>query len=502
MAEDNPTTLSSTGDETVTAEGAILLPAGDPLPQPTEELEMAAAETAKPAPAEEKQVAAAETVAKPAQTEAKPVKTRHPTKPIKTAQTTQPTETAAPVATTAPIATTASAAAAAPVATTAPATTATPVATAAAPAPDSAPIKLGKYETSEKLGEGVYGSTYHSCDQLLGRHVAIKILRGEITSSPYFIEHFRSVAQLVAALRHPNIVTMIDGGEQNGQYYMVVDYLSNGSLNDLLKDKKPLSLSRTMELLRPLAEALDYAHSRNVIHRNLKPSNVMFAEDGRLVLTDFGVTGSVNGNAGNTPPIGTPEYLAPEQILGKQVGPETDLYALGVIAYQMLSGQTPFSGPPDEVYRRQLGQKPIELQLLNPSLPPEVSNALQRALSKNPSERYATAREFVETLAQIAEKMDQDQARNLYQAAKGHVRLLQFDQAVAKLEQILAVRSWPEVETLMQECQRRKLILDEVQSLRDQIGQAQGRIDYLITAESWLQPTTQTQPKETKRFWK
>jgi eukaryotic-like serine/threonine-protein kinase len=361
--------------------------------------------------------------------------------------------------------------------------------------------KFGKYESWEKIGDGVYGSTYRSRDPLLDRQVAIKSYRSELTASPEFIEHFRREARQLASLRHPNIVTVIDGGEENGQFYLVMEYLPGGSLVQMLRDNKQLSISRVIELLRPVADALDYSHSRRVFHRDLKPSNILFGEDGHPVLTDFAVAKPAprNGNGKSSMAIvGTPEYLAPEQILTKDANAQTDIYALGVIAFQMLAGRPPFTGSVEGTYRSHLEQPPPDVRIYNPAIPKELSDILARAMAKEPHRRFNTAREFIDTLEQLAIQISREQGRALYQAAKEHMKLLQFDAAIVKLEQVLALRANPEVENLLKECERRKHIVEEIQTLKAQLTNAQARLEVLMTSETWLQ--TAVQPGQNVSF--
>jgi serine/threonine protein kinase len=348
--------------------------------------------------------------------------------------------------------------------------------------------KFGKFETWEKIGDGVYGSTYRSRDPLLDRQVVIKAFHAELTSSADFMDQFRREARQIASLRHANIINMIDGGDQDGQYYLVVEYLPGGSLQTIVRDGKAQPLSRAIEILKPVADALDYAHGRRVLHRDVKPSNILFAEDGHAVLTDFAVVKPAGrpGNGASMGILGTPEYLAPEQVMGGEAVPETDLYALGVVIYQLLAGQPPFTGTAQQVLRAQIEQPPADLRSFNSALPKEVADTVARALSKDPTKRFALAREFLDTLEQIAIRLSREQGRSLYQAAKEHMKLLQFDAAITKLEQVQALRNSAEVETLLKECQRRKQILDEVQSLRGQLTQIQARLDMLSNSETWL----------------
>ncbi len=364
---------------------------------------------------------------------------------------------------------------------------------------DEQAAKIGKYEVSDKLGESSGWVTYRCRDPLLDHPVTIKVIKKELADAPGFMDQFRQDARRLASLRHPGIVTLIEVGEHEGSYYLVMDYLRGGSLRQLIPQSYPLPLARAIELLLPVAEALEYAHTHGVVHRNVKPGNVMFAEDGRMVLTDFGLVRPVFSPGVATPPgVGTPDYLAPEQILGKETTPATDVYALGVIAYQMLAGRVPFSGTPYDIYKGHLTLLPADLSMLNPSLPKEISDILLRALEKEPEKRFASCREFVESLGQVAIRLSSEQAKTLYQAARNHMQLLQFDQAVSRLEQILAIRPSAEAETMLKECRRRKKVSEEMTTLRVEINQAQTRLNQIMETEAWLKPAPPPPPPPAK----
>jgi serine/threonine protein kinase len=264
--------------------------------------------------------------------------------------------------------------------------------------------KLGKYELLEKIGEGGFGIVYKARDPLLEREVAIKILRMDIAGAPDFVERFHREARLAASLRHPNIVTVIEVGEQEGRYYLVMEYLEGEVLSELLKPGQPLPLQQAVQILKPLAEALDYAHGRGLVHRDVKPSNIILSDGGkRPVLTDFGLVKSMTEGGLTTTGVtlGTVEYMAPEQITGQEVGPTSDLYALGVIAYQMLTGRVPFTGrTPFEIQMGHVQQAPPPPRTLNPAMPEALAQVLTRALAKKQAFRYQSGAELVAALEQ------------------------------------------------------------------------------------------------------
>lgn len=200
---------------------------------------------------------------------------------------------------------------------------------------------IKQYEILEKIGEGGFGVVYRGHDPMLDRDVAIKVLKAEVSTSPDFVERFRREARLGASLRHPNIARIIEVGKHEGYYYLVMDFYSGGPLSNLLKEGKQLPLAKVLNLLKPIAKALDHAHSKQIIHRDVKPSNILLDAEGQPILTDFGLVKSLTEESSTTTgiAIGTVKYMAPEQIQGKKPSSTYDNYALGIITYQMLTGQ-------------------------------------------------------------------------------------------------------------------------------------------------------------------
>ena len=349
---------------------------------------------------------------------------------------------------------------------------------------------LGKYELLDKIGEGGYGIVYKGRDPLLEREVAIKVLRADIASAPDFIERFRREARLAASLRHPNIVAVIEVGEQDGRYYLVMEYLDGEVLSARLKAGQPLPLSQAVEILRPLAEALDYAHGRGLVHRDVKPSNIILSDGGkRPVLTDFGLVKSMSESGLTTTGVslGTVEYMAPEQILGQEAGPAADQYALGVVAYQMLTGQVPFGGTtPYAVQKGHAEQAIPDPRAINPLLPDQITGMLRKALAKNASERYENCGEFVNALNSIVLSVGEAQAAQALKAAQQLMEARQFDEALEKLAEVSSIQTDERFSALHRECLRRKNISLRFEALQNQMDKISNEIDGLATQEKWL----------------
>lgn len=270
------------------------------------------------------------------------------------------------------------------------------------------PEFIGKYRSEREIGQGGFAVVYKAKDPLLNRDVAIKILRPGWVQDPKMVRRFYREAQSAATLRHPHIVTIFEIGEfDNGQTYIVMEYLPGEPLSRILQQETVLPPDQTLVVLRQVADALDYLHAQGLVHRDVSPKNIMLerkAEGGlHCVLTDFGlVKVLVNEDTLTSGPLGTVEYMAPEQIVANrqhEIGPATDIYALGVMAFRMLTGLLPFGGNPACVLISHLQDAPPDPTELCDDVSPEVSSALLRALAKEPAERYRSAGEMIAALA-------------------------------------------------------------------------------------------------------
>jgi len=248
---------------------------------------------------------------------------------------------------------------------------------------------------------------YRSTHPTLHKPVAIKILPVHLAAEEDFRKRFTREAQIVSKLEHPNIVRVFDSGEQEGKYYMVMEYLTGQDLDKFIRANGRLALSQALALIQQIAAALDYAHSQGFIHRDIKPSNVLLdtsQNHPRAILTDFGIAKILNAHTNMTRTgsvMGTFDYIAPEQIQESPIlDGRADIYALGIMTYQMLTGELPFKhNNPGALLIAHLTQPPPDSCKLLPDLPERVCNAIQKAMAKKPDERFGTASEFAAALS-------------------------------------------------------------------------------------------------------
>jgi tetratricopeptide (TPR) repeat protein len=327
--------------------------------------------------------------------------------------------------------------------------------------------------------------------------VALKVLAPHLTWDPRFVERFRREARAVARLRHPNIIVVHEIGEEAGQVYIAMEYLSGRTLAQTIADEGALPLEKTVAILDQVTSALDYAHGQGVIHRDIKPSNVMVEEGGQakllVTLMDFGLVKAMESSEGLTSVgtvLGSPEYMAPEQAdfsRRDEISPATDRYALGVVAYQMLTGRVPFSGPTTAVLHAHVYEPPPDPQGIREELSGEVAQVLLKALAKEPQARYQSARALVaalqgaataeeqaerreEQLAQDERRREQEHIAALYQEAVRLTRARQWQQALEKMQAIhdldpefadpdgVAARAREGIAEEEQEAQRQKML--------------------------------------------
>jgi branched-chain amino acid transport system substrate-binding protein len=269
--------------------------------------------------------------------------------------------------------------------------------------------QIGKYQVQARLGRGGMGTVYLGYDPLLDRRVAIKVLAPHLVWEPGFVERFLQEARAAARLKHRHIVIIYDVGQdqtdRGNWYYFVMEYVEGQTLAQVIKEQGALSPASTLAILRPLADALDYAHSQGVVHRDIKPGNILIGSSGQVTLTDFGIARAAQETrlTATGTLMGTPEYMSPEQARGEEVDQRTDQYSLGVVAYEMLSGHVPFGGTtPHGVLYKQIHEPPPPIRQARPELPPGLEATLQKALAKEPDERYRTVTAFAEALGQAS----------------------------------------------------------------------------------------------------
>ncbi len=257
----------------------------------------------------------------------------------------------------------------------------------------------GRYRLQDRLGFGGMSTVHLALDLRLERQVAVKLLAEHLADDPAFVSRFQREAQAAARLVHPNVVQVYDSGtdEQTGQYFIVMEYIEGASCAEILRDEGWVEVAEALSIIEQACEGLDYAHRHGVVHRDVKPGNLLRAREGQVKLADFGIAKATEQSSitqvGSV--LGTAAYLAPEQARGEEAGPSADLYALGVVTYQLISGRLPYEATSlTELALKQQNEHPPKLETLVAAVCPELSDAVAIALALDPRDRYATAREM------------------------------------------------------------------------------------------------------------
>src|SRR6478752_3561256 len=265
-------------------------------------------------------------------------------------------------------------------------------------------IFAGRYRLERKLGSGGMADVWLAEDQELGRKVAIKMLHERYANDVQFVERFRREATHAAGLSHPNVVAIHDRGEAEGSYFIVMEYVEGRTLKELIVTRGMCPVPVAISYTRQVLAALRYAHRNGIVHRDIKPHNVLVDNEGRVKVADFGIARAGTSQmteAGSI--IGTAQYLSPEQARGAPVDESSDLYSLGIVLYEMLTGKVPFTGEtPVEIAMKHLSQVPEPPSELRQNVPHELDAVVMRALAKDPEQRYSSAEEMDADTARVA----------------------------------------------------------------------------------------------------
>ena len=268
-----------------------------------------------------------------------------------------------------------------------------------------------RYLLKEKIGSGGMADVYLADDQLLGREVAVKVLHAQYAADPSFIQRFRHEAQSAANLNHPNIVNIYDWGNEGELYYIVMEYVEGRDLKEILRSDGRLLPERAAEIAAEVSAALQFAHRRNLVHRDIKPHNIFITNIGQVKVMDFGIAREGNGG-GITQTgmvMGTPQYISPEQAQGLAVDGRSDIYSLGVVLYEMLTGRVPFDDPnPVTITYKQVREDPVPPSAIDPEVPTTLEAIVMKAMSKNPANRFQSAQEMKADLLRFLEGMPVD----------------------------------------------------------------------------------------------
>ncbi|MDE3130070.1 MAG: Stk1 family PASTA domain-containing Ser/Thr kinase [Acidobacteriota bacterium] len=272
---------------------------------------------------------------------------------------------------------------------------------------ESGTIIDGRYRVLHRLGAGGMADVYLARDEQLDREVALKLLHRRFAEDPGFVERFRREAQAAASLQHPNVVSVFDRGGFEGTYYIAMEYLEGRTLKRLIREEAPLETGRAIDLTIQMLKAARFGHRRGVIHRDLKPHNVMVDSSDHVKVTDFGIARAGASDMTETGSImGTAQYLSPEQAQGHAVSAPSDLYSIGIVLYEMLTGRVPFDGEsPVAIALKHVSEAPIPPSQINPEIPSALEQVVLWALNKDPADRPADADQFIMALEQVRDAM-------------------------------------------------------------------------------------------------
>lgn len=270
-----------------------------------------------------------------------------------------------------------------------------------------------RYEIIRSIGEGGMANVYLGYDTILDRNVAIKVLRGDLSNDEKFVRRFQREALSASSLAHPNIVEMYDVGEDDGVYYIVMEYVDGKTLKQLLKKRGTLTLSEAIDIMSQLTDGMAHAHDSYIIHRDLKPQNIMIKDDGQIKITDFGIAMALNSTqlTQTNSVMGSVHYLPPEQASGKGCTIKSDIYSMGIIFYELLTGSLPFRGDNAvEIALKHMREPLPSLRESNNAIPQSIENIIRKSTAKNPKNRYDSARSMHEDLltALNDERMDEE----------------------------------------------------------------------------------------------
>ena len=275
-----------------------------------------------------------------------------------------------------------------------------------------------RYEIIRSIGEGGMANVYLGYDTILDRNVAIKVLRGDLSNDEKFVRRFQREALSASSLSHPNIVEMYDVGEDDGVYYIVMEYIEGQTLKQLLKKRGKLTLSEAIDIMLQLTDGMAHAHDSYIIHRDLKPQNIMIKDDGQIKITDFGIAMALNSTqlTQTNSVMGSVHYLPPEQAAGKGSTIKSDIYSMGIIFYELLTGELPFRGDNAvEIALKQMKEAIPDLHEENSSIPMAVYNVILKSTAKNPKNRYGDAREMHDDLLTVLDDDRLNEEKHVYE---------------------------------------------------------------------------------------
>src|SRR3954468_9225261 len=265
----------------------------------------------------------------------------------------------------------------------------------------TSPQKIGRYEIVGELGKGAMGLVYKALDPMIGRTVAMKTMRMDVhgMETDEMLKRFQNEARAAGVLNHANIVTIYDAGEQSGLFYIAMEFIEGVTLHSQIAQHRVLPVEQIIDVSRQVCAGLDVAHSHGVVHRDVKPANIMITPDKTVKIMDFGIAKAGGGLTSAGQVLGTPNYMSPEQVKGRTLDGRSDLFSFGVILYEMVTGEKPFTGQNvTTIIYKIVNENPIAPRELDSTIHPGLSAVISRALAKNPDERYQTGAQLFKDL--------------------------------------------------------------------------------------------------------
>ncbi len=319
-----------------------------------------------------------------------------------------------------------------------------------------------RYQIIKTLGEGGMANVYLAHDTILDRNVAVKVLRGDLANDEKFVRRFQREALSASSLSHPNIVEMYDVGEDDGQYYIVMEYVDGKTLKQVLKSRGKLSITEVVDIMLQLTDGMAHAHDAYIIHRDIKPQNIMILSNGMIKITDFGVAASLNSTqlTQTNSVMGTVHYLPPEQAQGKGSTIKSDIYSMGIMMYELLTGLVPYKGDNAvEIALKHLKEPLPSVRKSNPSIPQSIENIIIRATAKNPKNRYTDAREMHEDLKTALDDSRKDEKKYVYKYAEGEIDEKKLESTTATIKEATKEKPKEEVKKVVKK--KKEVEIDE-----------------------------------------
>ena len=349
------------------------------------------------------------------------------------------------------------------------------------------PVRIGKYEITDVIGEGGMGAVYKATDPRIGRTVAIKVIKGDFSDNPELLKRFYREAQAVGNLQHPNIVVVYDLGEENGSPYLVMEYLNGIPLDKVIAQRQSVPVVQKLGIVIEVLNALHYAHQHNIVHRDVKPANVMVLRDGKVKLLDFGI--AREGDLGQTKTgqvMGTMWYMSPEQLNSEAVDGRSDVYATGILLYEFLAYTLPFD-PRDMtgmIVKRLRGDPTPPLSKYLESYPLELDEIIARALTVDREQRFSSAEEFAFDLSRLQERLKRDMVSHFVDEARAFIAKSELTRAKDLLSQVLQIDTQnPTAKQLLYEIQQTL----QKAARGEKVHELRARAEEAISAKQWEQ---------------